>query len=131
VEHDEKTEVVIHVNKLKEGWDVTNLYTIVPLRASASEILTEQTIGRGAPAFGRRTGVKRWIGCASSPTTASRTSSTAPTIPSRSSEDRLYRRHGRRRCAGQAAALAEYRVGARHPLHRPPAGTGWKTVVPP
>lgn len=47
VEHDKDTEIVIHVNKLKEGWDVTNLYTIVPLRASASEILTEQTIGRG------------------------------------------------------------------------------------
>ena len=59
VEHDEKTEVVIHVNKLKEGWDVTNLYTIVPLRASASEILTEQTIGRGLRLpFGRRTGVE-------------------------------------------------------------------------
>jgi type III restriction enzyme len=39
--------VVIHVNKLKEGWDVRNLYTIVPLRASASDILTEQTLGRG------------------------------------------------------------------------------------
>jgi len=48
LEHDEgRTEIVIHVNKLKEGWDVTNLYTIVPLRASASEILTEQTLGRG------------------------------------------------------------------------------------
>lgn len=40
-------EIVIHVNMLKEGWDVTNLYTIVPLRASASATLTEQTIGRG------------------------------------------------------------------------------------
>ena len=31
VEHnDEPTEIVIHVNMLKEGWDVTNLYTIVP-----------------------------------------------------------------------------------------------------
>jgi type III restriction enzyme len=47
LEHDGCTEIVIHVNKLKEGWDVTNLYTIVPLRASASEILTEQTLGRG------------------------------------------------------------------------------------
>jgi type III restriction enzyme len=47
LEHDGRTEIVIHVNKLKEGWDVTNLYTIVPLRASASEILTEQTLGRG------------------------------------------------------------------------------------
>ena len=58
VEYDEDTEIVIHVNKLKEGWDVTNLYTIVPLRASASEILTEQTIGRGLRLpFGKRTGV--------------------------------------------------------------------------
>jgi type III restriction enzyme len=40
-------EIVIHVNMLKEGWDVANIYTIVPLRQSASEILTEQTIGRG------------------------------------------------------------------------------------
>ena len=50
-----RTEIVIHVNKLKEGWDVTNLYTIVPLRASASEILTEQTLGRGLRlAYGAR-----------------------------------------------------------------------------
>ncbi|CAD5983583.1 Type III restriction-modification enzyme, helicase subunit [Planktothrix tepida] len=29
VEHpDEPTEIVIHVNMLKEGWDVTNLYTL-------------------------------------------------------------------------------------------------------
>jgi type III restriction enzyme len=47
LETDTATEIVIHVNKLKEGWDVTNLYTIVPLRASASDILTEQTLGRG------------------------------------------------------------------------------------
>ncbi|MCB1694291.1 MAG: hypothetical protein KDI19_16075, partial [Pseudomonadales bacterium] len=59
VETDDHTEVVIHVNKLKEGWDVTNLYTIVPLRASASEILTEQTIGRGLRLpYGTRTGVE-------------------------------------------------------------------------
>lgn len=50
-------EIVIHVNMLKEGWDVTNLYTIVPLRASASETLTEQTIGRGLRLpYGERTG---------------------------------------------------------------------------
>jgi type III restriction enzyme len=42
-----KVEIVVHVNMLKEGWDVTNLYTIIPLRASASATLTEQTIGRG------------------------------------------------------------------------------------
>jgi type III restriction enzyme len=27
-----RIEIVVHVNMLKEGWDVTNLYTIVPLR---------------------------------------------------------------------------------------------------
>lgn len=55
LEKDNRTEIVIHVNKLKEGWDVTNLYTIVPLRASASDILTEQTLGRGLRLpFGRR-----------------------------------------------------------------------------
>ncbi|OUQ55539.1 hypothetical protein B5E58_12160 [Tyzzerella sp. An114] len=55
---DNKIEIVIHVNMLKEGWDVTNLYTIIPLRASASETLTEQTIGRGLRLpYGERTGV--------------------------------------------------------------------------
>jgi type III restriction enzyme len=50
-------EVVVHVNMLKEGWDVKNLYTIIPLRASVSEILTEQTIGRGLRLpFGEITG---------------------------------------------------------------------------
>lgn len=39
-------EIVIHVNMLKEGWDVTNLYTIVPLRAADAPILVEQSIGR-------------------------------------------------------------------------------------
>lgn len=53
-------EIVIHVNMLKEGWDVTNLYTIVPLRASASETLTEQTIGRGLRLpYGKKTGVQK------------------------------------------------------------------------
>jgi type III restriction enzyme len=48
LEHpDNKIEIVIHVNMLKEGWDVTNLYTIIPLRTAASETLREQTIGRG------------------------------------------------------------------------------------
>ncbi|WLA99875.1 DEAD/DEAH box helicase family protein [Bradyrhizobium elkanii] len=57
LEQDGLTEIVIHVNKLKEGWDVTNLYTIVPLRASASDILTEQTLGRGLRLpYGERTG---------------------------------------------------------------------------
>lgn len=61
LEHsDNKIEIVIHVNMLKEGWDVNNLYTIVPLRASASETLTEQTIGRGLRLpYGERTGVDK------------------------------------------------------------------------
>jgi type III restriction enzyme len=44
---DEPTEIVVHVNMLKEGWDVTNLYTIVPLRTADSRTLVEQSIGRG------------------------------------------------------------------------------------
>lgn len=52
------TEIVIHVNMLKEGWDVTNLYTIVPLRAANSKTLVEQSIGRGLRLpYGRRVGV--------------------------------------------------------------------------
>lgn len=55
---DEPTEVVVHVNMLKEGWDVTNLYTIVPLRAADSRTLVEQSIGRGLRLpYGKRTGV--------------------------------------------------------------------------
>ena len=58
IEKSGDTDIVIHVNKLKEGWDVTNLFTIVPLRASASDILTEQTLGRGLRLpYGKRTGV--------------------------------------------------------------------------
>ena len=59
VEHtDEPTEIVIHVNMLKEGWDVTNLYTIIPLRAANARTLIEQSIGRGLRLpYGKRTGV--------------------------------------------------------------------------
>ena len=54
----EPTEIVVHVNKLKEGWDVTNLYTIVPLRAGRSRTLVEQSIGRGLRLpYGERVGV--------------------------------------------------------------------------
>lgn len=55
---DNDIEIVIHVNMLKEGWDVTNLYTIVPLRAANASVLVEQTIGRGLrlPYNGERTG---------------------------------------------------------------------------
>ena len=58
---DNEIEIVIHVNMLKEGWDVNNLYTIVPLRAANAAVLVEQTIGRGLrlPYKGERTGVKK------------------------------------------------------------------------
>lgn len=53
----EPTEVVIHVNMLKEGWDVRNLYVIVPLRAANARQLVEQTVGRGLRLpFGTLTG---------------------------------------------------------------------------
>ena len=43
---------------LKEGWDVTNLYTIVPLRPFNSRTLVEQSIGRGLRLpYGKRVGV--------------------------------------------------------------------------
>ena len=55
----EPTEIVIHVNMLKEGWDVTNLYTIIPLRAANARTLVEQSIGRGLRLpYGKRTGVE-------------------------------------------------------------------------
>lgn len=54
----EPTEIVVHVNMLKEGWDVTNLYTIVPLRPANARVLIEQSIGRGLRLpYGARTGV--------------------------------------------------------------------------
>ena len=63
VEHtDEPTEIVIHVNMLKEGWDVTNLYTIVPLRAANARTLIEQSIGRGLRLpYGKRPASPPWI----------------------------------------------------------------------
>ena len=54
-----KNEIVIHVDKLKEGWDVRNVYTIIPFRASISPTLIEQTIGRGLRLpFGQLTGIE-------------------------------------------------------------------------
>ncbi len=54
---DNPVEIVIHVNMLKEGWDVNNLYTIVPLRTAASKVLREQMVGRGLRLpYGERTG---------------------------------------------------------------------------
>lgn len=55
--YDNPVEIVIHVNMLKEGWDVNNLYTIVPLRTAASKVLREQMVGRGLRLpYGERTG---------------------------------------------------------------------------
>lgn len=56
---DNPVEIIVHVNMLKEGWDVNNLYTIVPLRSAYSRTLVEQTIGRGLRLpYGKRTGEK-------------------------------------------------------------------------
>ena len=40
-------QVVVHVNRLSEGWDVTNVYVVTPLRALATYQLAIQTLGRG------------------------------------------------------------------------------------
>jgi len=51
--------IVISVGMLKEGWDVKNVYVIASMRASVSDILTEQTLGRGLRLpFGKYTGIE-------------------------------------------------------------------------
>jgi type III restriction enzyme len=51
--------IVISVGMLKEGWDVKNVYVIASMRALVSEILTEQTLGRGMRLpFGKYTGIE-------------------------------------------------------------------------
>jgi type III restriction enzyme len=51
--------IIISVGMLKEGWDVRNVYVIASMRSSVSEILTEQTLGRGMRLpFGAYTGVE-------------------------------------------------------------------------
>lgn len=55
-----KTLAVVSVNKLKEGWDVKNIAVVVTLRAMASEVLTQQTMGRGLRLpFGKYTNVRQ------------------------------------------------------------------------
>jgi len=44
---DSPVRIIISVGMLKEGWDVKNVYVIASMRASASEVMTEQTLGRG------------------------------------------------------------------------------------
>lgn len=57
-EPDSKVLAVVSVNKLKEGWDVKNIAVVVTLRAMASEVLTQQTMGRGLRLpFGKYTGI--------------------------------------------------------------------------
>lgn len=58
-EPDSPVQVIVSVGMLKEGWDVKNVYVIVSLRSSVSEILTEQTLGRGLRLpFGAYTGIE-------------------------------------------------------------------------
>ncbi len=53
---DSQVRIIVAVGMLKEGWDVKNVYVICSLRASVSQILTEQTLGRGLRLpFGRYT----------------------------------------------------------------------------
>lgn len=52
--------VVVSVDKLKEGWDTKRIAVMCTLRAMASEVLTQQTMGRGLRLpFGQRTGHPR------------------------------------------------------------------------
>jgi type III restriction enzyme len=44
---DSPYRIIVSVGMLKEGWDVKSVYVICSLRASVSELLTEQTLGRG------------------------------------------------------------------------------------
>jgi len=44
---DSPVRIIVSVGMLKEGWDVKNVYVIASMRSSVSEILTEQTLGRG------------------------------------------------------------------------------------
>jgi len=51
----QKVRVIVNVFKLTEGWDVTNVYVISPLRALATATGVLQTMGRGLRLpFGRR-----------------------------------------------------------------------------
>ncbi|ALD63007.1 hypothetical protein AFL94_02565 [Arthrobacter sp. LS16] len=49
---------VVSVNKLREGWDVKNIAVMLAQRAMASDVLTQQTMGRGLRLpFGKLTGI--------------------------------------------------------------------------
>lgn len=56
---DSPVRIIISVGMLKEGWDVRNVYVIASMRASVSDVLTEQTLGRGLRLpFGAHTGIE-------------------------------------------------------------------------
>ena len=58
-ESDSPVRIIISVGMLKEGWDVKNVYVIASMRASVSEVMTEQTLGRGMRLpYGRYTNVE-------------------------------------------------------------------------
>ncbi|MEV7197151.1 DEAD/DEAH box helicase family protein [Streptomyces sp. NPDC093510] len=58
-EPDSPIRIIISVGMLKEGWDVKNVYVIASMRASVSEVMTEQTLGRGMRLpFGEYTNVE-------------------------------------------------------------------------
>jgi type III restriction enzyme len=58
-EPDSPVRIIISVGMLKEGWDVRNVYVVASMRSSVSEILTEQTLGRGMRLpFGTYTGIE-------------------------------------------------------------------------
>jgi type III restriction enzyme len=57
-EPDSPYRIIVSVGMLKEGWDVKTVYCICSLRASVSDLLTEQTMGRGLRLpFGKYSGV--------------------------------------------------------------------------
>ena len=62
-ELDSPYKAIVSVLMLKEGWDVKNVTTIVGLRAysAKSNILPEQTLGRGLRLMYPRTGVEEYV----------------------------------------------------------------------
>ena len=57
---DSRVRVVVSVDKLKEGWDTKRIAVMCTLRAMASNVLTQQTMGRGLRLpFGKRTGISQ------------------------------------------------------------------------
>ncbi|HNY36251.1 MAG TPA: DEAD/DEAH box helicase family protein [Candidatus Pacearchaeota archaeon] len=47
IDKHEKPKIIVSVLMLREGFDVSNICVIVPLRSASAPILLEQTIGRG------------------------------------------------------------------------------------